>query len=112
MLRGDADMMFGSAQDFAAQVDAGELEVVASISPEPSPIFPDAPTTADEGFEAELVPQVRGVMGPPDMPQEALEYYQGVFEELLETDAWEEYAETNGLVTQLRVGDEWGDFLA
>ena len=112
MLRGDADMMFGSAQDFAAQVDAGELEVVASISPEPSPIFPDAPTTADEGFEAELVPQVRGVMGPPDMPQEALEYYQGVFEELLETDAWEEYAETNGLVTQLRLGDEWGDFLA
>ena len=112
MLRGDADMMFGSAQDFAAQVDAGKLEVIASISPEPSPIFPDAPTPADEGFEAELVPQVRGIMGPPDMPQEALEYYQGVFEELLETDAWEEYADTNGLVTQLRVGDEWGDFLA
>jgi putative tricarboxylic transport membrane protein len=112
LLNGDADMMFGSAQDFAAQVDAGDLEVVASISPEPSPVFPDAPTTADEGFDAELVPQVRGIMGPPDMPQEALEYYQGVFEELLETDAWEEYAETNGLVTQLRVGDEWGDFLA
>jgi putative tricarboxylic transport membrane protein len=112
LLNKDADMMFGSAQDFAAQVDAGKLEVIASISPEPSPIFPDAPTTADEGFQAELVPQVRGIMGPPDMPQEALEYYQGVFEELLQTDAWEEYADTNGLVTQLRVGDEWGDFLA
>jgi putative tricarboxylic transport membrane protein len=112
LLNGDADMMFGSAQDFSAQVDAGKLEVVASISPEPSPIFPDAPTPADEGFEAELVPQVRGVMGPPDMPQEALEYYQGVFEELLQTDAWKDYAEKNGLVTQLRVGEEWRDFLA
>jgi putative tricarboxylic transport membrane protein len=112
LLNGDAHMMLGSAQDFAAQVDAGKLEVVASISPEPSPVFPDAPTTADEGFEAELVPQVRGIMGPPDMPQEALEYYQGIFEELVETDAWKEYAETNGLVTQLRVGEEWGDFLA
>jgi putative tricarboxylic transport membrane protein len=112
LLNGDAHMMFGSAQDFAAQVDAGKLEVVASISPEPSPVFPDAPTTADEGFEAELVPQVRGIMGPPDMPQEALEYYQGVFEELLQTDAWKDYAEENGLVTQLRVGEEWGDFLA
>jgi putative tricarboxylic transport membrane protein len=112
LLNGDADMMLGSAQDFAAQVDAGKLEVVASISPEPSPIYPDAPTTADEGFEAELVPQVRGIMGPPDLPQEALEYYQGVFEQLVETDAWKEYAETNGLVTQLRVGEEWGDFLA
>jgi putative tricarboxylic transport membrane protein len=112
LLNGDADMMFGSAQDFAAQVDAGKLEVIASISPEPSPIYPDAPTTADEGFEAELVPQVRGIMGPPDLPQEALEYYQGIFEELVETDAWKEYAEKNGLVTQLRVGEEWGDFLA
>ena len=112
LLNGDADMMLGSAQDFAAQVDAGKLEVIASISPEPSPIYPDAPTTADEGFESELVPQVRGVMGPPDIPQEALEYYQGIFEELVETDAWKEYAETNGLVTQLRVGEEWGDFLA
>jgi putative tricarboxylic transport membrane protein len=112
LLNGDAHMMLGSAQDFAAQVDAGKLEVIASISPEPSPLYPDAPTTADEGFEAELVPQVRGIMGPPDMPQEALEYYQGVFEELVETDAWKDYAEENGLVTQLRVGEEWGDFLA
>ena len=50
-------------------------------------------------------------MGPPDLPKEALEYYQGIFEELVETDAWKEYAEKNGLVTQLRVGEEWGDFL-
>jgi putative tricarboxylic transport membrane protein len=112
LLNGDAHMMFGSAQDFQAQVDAGKLEVLASISPEPSPIYPDAPTTQDEGFESELVPQVRGIMGPPDMPQEAVEYYQGIFEELLQTEAWKEYAETNGLVTQLRVGEEWGDFLA
>jgi putative tricarboxylic transport membrane protein len=111
LLNGDADMMFGSAQDFASQVRAGKLEVIASISPEPSPIYPDAPTPQDEGFDSELVPQVRGIMGPPDMPAEAVEYYQGVFEELLETESWKDYAEENGLVTELRVGEEWGDFL-
>jgi putative tricarboxylic transport membrane protein len=112
LLNGDADMMFGSAQDFAGQVDAGKIKVIATISPEPSPIYPDAPTTQDEGFQSELVAQVRGVMGPPDLPQEALEYYQGVFEQLLQTDSWKDYAEQNGLVTQLRIGEEWGDFLA
>jgi putative tricarboxylic transport membrane protein len=111
LLNGDAHMMFGSAQDFASQVKAGKLEVIASISPEPSPIYPDLPTPQDEGFQSELVPQVRGIMGPPDMPSEAVEYYQGVFEQLLETDSWEQYAEDNGLVTQLRVGDEWGEYL-
>jgi putative tricarboxylic transport membrane protein len=112
LLNGDADMMFGSAQDFASQVKAGKLEVIASISPEPSPIYPDAPTPQDAGFQSELVPQVRGIMGPPDMSQEAIEYYQGVFEDLVETESWKNYAEENGLVTELRVGDEWGDFLA
>jgi putative tricarboxylic transport membrane protein len=112
LLNGDAHMMFGSAQDFAAQVDAGKLRVIATISPNPSPVFPDAPTTQDEGFQSELVAQIRGVLGPPDMPQTAVEYYEGIFEEALQTEAWKEYAETNGLVTELRLGDEWVDFLA
>jgi putative tricarboxylic transport membrane protein len=111
LLNGDADMMFGAVSDFASQVKAGKLEVIATISPEPSPVYPDAPTTKDQGFQSELVPQVRGIMGPPEMPQEAVEYYQGVFEELLQTDSWKSYAEKNGLVTELRLGDEWGDFL-
>jgi putative tricarboxylic transport membrane protein len=112
LLNGDAHMMFGSAQDFAAQVKAGKLRVIATISPEPSPIYPDAPTTQDEGFESVLVPQVRGVMGPPDLSEDALSYYEGIFTELLETESWEQYAEQNGLVTQLRLGDEWANYLA
>ncbi|MDQ4058630.1 MAG: tripartite tricarboxylate transporter substrate binding protein [Actinomycetota bacterium] len=111
LLNDDADMMFGSAQDFASQVEAGKLKIIATISPEPSPIYPDAPTTEEEGFQSELVPQVRGIMGPPDMPQEAIEYYQGVFEETVQTAAWKDYAEKNGLVTELRLGEEWADFL-
>jgi putative tricarboxylic transport membrane protein len=112
LLNGDADMMFGSAQDFTAQVEAGKLKVIATISPEPSPIYPDAPTTEDEGFTTELVPQVRGIMAPPEIPEEALGYYEGVFEELVETDSWEEFVEKNGVVSELRLGEEWGDFLA
>ena len=112
MLNGDADMMFGSAQDFTAQVEAGKLKVIATISPEPSPIYPDAPTTEDEGFSTELVPQIRGIMAPPEIPEDALEYYEGVFEELVETESWKTFAEKNGVVTDLRLGDEWGDFLA
>jgi putative tricarboxylic transport membrane protein len=112
MLNDDAQMMFGSAQDFQAQIDAGKLKVVATISPEPSPIYPDAPTVQEEGFDVELVAQVRGVMGPPDMPPEALEYYQNLFGDLVESDSWKEYAEKNGIVTRFMIGDEWESYLA
>jgi putative tricarboxylic transport membrane protein len=111
LLNGDAHMMFGSAQDFQSQVEAGKLRVIATISPEASPVFPDAPTTVDEGFDTTLVPQIRGIMAPPEIPNEALGYYEGVFEDLIETQAWKDYAKKNGLVTNLLVGKKWADFL-
>lgn len=111
LLNGDADMMFGSAQDFTAQVEAGKLKVIASISPEPSPIFPEVPTTADEGFDTELVPQIRGIMAPPDMPEDALVYYQDVFKDLVKTQSWKDYAKKNGIVTNFLVGEKWEQFL-
>jgi putative tricarboxylic transport membrane protein len=112
LLNRDAHMMFGSAQDFASQVEAGKLRIIATISPDPSPVFPDAPTVQDEGFDIQLVPQVRGIVGPPEMPEEAVQYYADIFEKTVDTPSWTEYAETNGLVTELRLGDEWADFLA
>lgn len=111
LLNGDADFMIGSAADFAAQVKAGKLKVIGAVGTEPHPIYSDVPTTSDEGFKSELVPQVRGVMAPPDMPKEALDYYQGLFKKLVKTDSWKDYAEKNGLVTQLRLGSEWKTYL-
>ena len=104
--------MFGSAQDFTAQVKAGKLKVIATISPEPSPIYPDAPTTEDEGFSTELVPQIRGILAPPEIPEGRSRVLPGRFSELVETESWKSFAEKNGVVTELRVGDEWGEFLA
>jgi putative tricarboxylic transport membrane protein len=112
LLNGDAEMMFGAASDFAGQVEAGKLKIIGTISPEPSPVYPDAPTTKDEGFDSQLVAQVRGIMAPPGMPKEAVTYYQELFTKLLETDSWKAYAKKNGLVTNLLVGREWEDYLA
>ncbi|MQA97696.1 MAG: hypothetical protein GEV11_24865 [Streptosporangiales bacterium] len=112
LLNGDADMMFGSAQDFAAQVKAGKLKIIASISPNPSPVYPDAPTVKAQGYKSTLVPQVRGIMAPPEIPQQARDYYQRVFSELVKTESWKQFAKENGVVTQLLVGDQWGQYLA
>ncbi|MQA06665.1 MAG: hypothetical protein GEV07_29510 [Streptosporangiales bacterium] len=112
LLNGDADMMFGAATDFASQVKAGKLKVIGTISPTPSPLYPDAPTTEDEGYETELVAQVRGIMAPPGMPKEAVTYYQELFTKLLETKAWKDYAKKNGLVTKLLTGKKWEKYLA
>ena len=111
LLNGDADMMFGSPSDFTEQVRAGDLRVIATIGEEAPALFPEAKTLADSGIDVEVPNQVRGVVGPPDMPAAAVEYYQGVFQDLTETEGWATYVEDNGLTTVFADGEEFGTYL-
>lgn len=111
LLSGDADMMFGSPSDFTEQVRAGDLKVIATIGDEAPPLFPDAPTLADSGVDVEVPEQVRGVMGPPDMPEDAVAYYEGLMQDLTETASWEEFTEENGLTTVFAGSEEFGTTL-
>jgi putative tricarboxylic transport membrane protein len=107
VLSGDADMMFGSPTDFTEQVRAGKLKVIGTIGPEASALFPDAPTLPASGIDAAVPQQVRGLIGPPDMPEEAIAYYTGVFEKLTATPEWAAYVEKAGLTTTFANGAEF-----
>ena len=53
----------------------------------------------------------RGVMGAPGMPEEAVAYYQDLFAEMLETDAWREASEQLGWINAYQNSEEFGTFL-
>jgi putative tricarboxylic transport membrane protein len=111
LLNGDADMMFGSPSDFTEQVRAGDLRVIATIGDEAPALFPEAKSLPDSGVDVDVPQQVRGLAGPPDMPAEAVEYYENLFEELTQTEAWAQYVEDNGMTTVFAGGEEFGTFL-
>jgi putative tricarboxylic transport membrane protein len=108
VLSGDADAMFGSPADFAEQSRAGALRVIATIGDQAPALFPDAPTLADAGLDIEVPQQLRGVVGPPEMPQEAVAHYEGLFQRLTQTEAWKAYTAENGLTTVFAGGAEFG----
>ena len=74
-------------------------------------LFPDAPTHAEEGFDFEVGLAFRGVMAPPGMSDEAIEYYSDAFEQMLETEAWQKIADEFGYTTDFRGSDEWAAYL-
>lgn len=112
ILGGDADMIFAAGAELKEQVRAKKMRVLASIDAEPSSVFPDAPTLADEGIDVEIPQQIRGVVGPPEMPKEAVTYYEGVLRKVLETKEWKAYAEANGLENAFVDSAEFGQKLA
>lgn len=112
VLRGDADIVMGSAGDFSEQVKAGELEVITVLGEDKLDVFPDAPTAVDLGLDLESLPlQFRGIIGAPDMSDEAVGYYQDALEKTLESEAWATFAESEGLVTDFRDSEAFGTYL-
>lgn len=112
ILRGDADVMFGSPGDFTEQVRAKKMKVITVFGADRIPLYEDAPTTDELGITLDVLPtQFRGILGAPDMPKEAVDYYAGVIEKLLDSEGWASYAEKNGLVNEYRTGDELTAFL-
>lgn len=99
VLGGNADILVEGARDFTELVESGDIVVLAALSGERNPIFPDVPTVAEAtDLEPPFVVERRGVIGPPDMPEEAVQYWAGIFEQMMETEAWQQFSEESGFV--------------
>src|SRR6185503_21168795 len=59
------------------------------------PGFPNVPTLKEAGFDVATVPQVRGVVAPPEVPKENVAYWEDVFQRLTRTASWRKYLDDN-----------------
>lgn len=91
VLGGHVDMMMIEAGEIGDLVRSGKLRPIAQIAAQRIDGFPDVPTLREEGFKIPDVPQARGLVGPPDMPPEALKYYSDLFRKITESQSWRDY---------------------
>lgn len=109
MLRGDAQIDIGALPDFADQIDAGKLKLIAVFSDNRLPEFPNVPTIAEQNIDLGEFPQhlqFRGIAGPPKMSDEAVKFYVDFFQKVTNTDAWKQYLHSEGLVPEFVTGDD------
>jgi len=111
LLRGDADIYLSETGDLSESVEAGDMRLLAIAGDEASPLFPDVPTTADEGFTEEVPRQVRYGLAPPGISQGAIDYYEGLFEELSESETYSNFIRDYDAEGLFRSSEELGDFL-
>ena len=106
LLGGHVDIMVIEPQEAGEQVRAGKLRVLAQISDQRLPSWPDVPTLKEAGFDITPTPQIRAVVGPPQMPNEAAAFYEGLFARLRETASWKAYVKDNQLEDRYAKGED------
>lgn len=99
---------YGTAFDF---IQSGDFRPLAVSADEKIADLPDVPTLPELGYDV-VVMLPRGVVGAPNMPEEARDYWVEAFRELAETDRWQEqYIDRFNLAEGDIYGEEFGEYL-
>jgi putative tricarboxylic transport membrane protein len=77
----------------------------------PLPGYEDIPTAGSLGF-SDLPSMPRGLILPPDAPEEAQEFWIDTMKQVVETEEWQAYLEENYLTEDVRWGEDFETFLS
>jgi len=95
LLGGHVNLMLIEPQEAGEHIRAGNLRVIAQVSETRLAAYPDIPTIKEAGFDIPNVPQVRGIVAPPDLPADAVAFYEDLFARFTKTATWRKYLEDN-----------------
>lgn len=95
LLGGHVQMMILDPQEAGDRLRDGTLRLVAQVAEKRLAAFPDVPTVLEAGYKIPNYVTIRGVVGPPEMPAEALKFWEGFFAKLVKTAAWQKHLKDN-----------------
>ncbi|WP_193627448.1 Bug family tripartite tricarboxylate transporter substrate binding protein [Brevibacterium sp. CFH 10365] len=108
LLGGRIDVASTGMSEAMELVDSGHVEIIAVSSPEPVDSAPGAPTWHDLGLDI-TINHWRGVFGPKDMPQDAVDWWRESLKRAVETDEFAKQSESLGINPEYVAGEEWLD---
>ncbi|MCG7343395.1 tripartite tricarboxylate transporter substrate binding protein [Sporosarcina sp. ACRSL] len=110
LLDGQVDVATSSASEFMDEHQANKLKVIAVSSDERLEGLADVATWKEQGVDM-VFPHWRGVVGPPDMTEEEIAYWNKVIQEMIETEAWKKLLKKNNWESFYKDSNEAKKFL-
>ena len=89
LMSGKLDVISCGISDIVGLVENGELRVLAITADERvgNGIVAQMPTCKEQGIDATFY-NWRGLFGPPDMPEYALNFWENTLSEMVQTEQW------------------------
>lgn len=106
VLGGHAQLYITDAPEVKEHVRKGSLRVLVQLTEKRLPQFPDVPTIKEAGIDLTIIQSVRGIVAPPELPKEAVDYWVGVLKRLTQTGSWKRYIDDNQLEDGFQTGAE------
>jgi putative tricarboxylic transport membrane protein len=90
-------------------VKSGKLRMLATSVPLEQ--YPSLPTYEASGLKFRVLKSFRGILAPPGLPREAVDYYVRLLDRTRATPEWKEYLKKFEVVDQWMIGKAYADWL-
>lgn len=106
------DVMSAGISDILGLVDSGDIRVLAVTAPErlDGEVISKIPTCRELGINAEFS-NWRGIFGPEEMPEYAVEYWETALRRMTETEPWQTACERYGWTPDFLDREDFRSFL-
>jgi putative tricarboxylic transport membrane protein len=106
VLGGHAQLYIADAPEVKEHVRKGSLRVIVQLTEKRLPQFPNVPTIKEAGIDLTIIQSIRGIVAPPEIPKEAVDYWVGLLKRMTQTASWKRYIEDNQLEEGFQTGAE------
>lgn len=110
LLGGHVQAVITGAGEAQSQLKGGQVRALAVSGPQRVASLPEVPTYQEQGIDFTF-DIWRGIMGAPNMPAEAVAYYQDMYARMLKTPAWAAARDQLGWIDAFQTSAEFGAFL-
>ncbi len=110
LLGGHVDVITCSYPEVAPQVLAGSLKTLAIMAEERNADFPNIPTLKEQGIDWSYGTW-RGFAVPLETPENVVKILTDAIVKVVQSEAFKSFMNTNGFGIQVRVGDDFSDFM-
>ena len=74
------------------QYKAGKIKILAVSAPKRLDRLPEIPTWKEQGINV-IFQHWKGIMGPKDMTEEEVAYWDNIIKKMVESDSWKDFEE-------------------
>lgn len=111
LLSGALDAMVGNPGEILGLIESGDLRPLVYSGQTTPKALEGVPTMGSLGYDIG-VSMPRGLILPPDAPQEAQDWWIETMRKVVQTPEWDEYISSNTLTPTVVYGDDFRTFLA
>jgi putative tricarboxylic transport membrane protein len=110
LLSNALDAIVSNPGEIMGLMESGDMKGLAYSGRETPEALGDMPTFGEAGYEVGIS-MPRGLILPPDVPEQAQQWWIETMKKIVETPEWQEYVESNLLTENIRYGEEFRTFL-